>query len=216
MAKSGSEAPSPRRKFAAGTAPGQLACRFFREHGKNRSLPAEKERLRKLGVQGGYPPWRGPGAGPGWRDWEGRLASLPWLSGDSFSIERVTLGVRGAERPCKRGVWGNPPHKRQAGRRPARQRGGKAAHRPVSQRLPVPTRPRQPRGKCGERPRRSPGRRGGRSASTETGRRPAGPLGSGGEAAHTPVSQRLPIRGSGQKLEGLQGPIPSGPGSCGR
>ena len=50
---------------------------------------------------------------------------LGWLSGDSFSIERVTLGARGAERPR---IREGPP---------------KAAHKFVSQRPPVPTRPRQ-------------------------------------------------------------------------
>ena len=38
--------------LAPGTAPGRMACSSLREHGKNRSLPAEEERLRKLGVQG--------------------------------------------------------------------------------------------------------------------------------------------------------------------
>ena len=51
--------------LAPGTAPGRMACRFPREHGKNRSLPAEKERLRKLGVQGGIPPGGVPGLAPG-------------------------------------------------------------------------------------------------------------------------------------------------------
>ena len=61
--------------------------------------------------------------------------SLGWLSGNSFSTERVPLGVWGTE--C--------PHiNRQAGRRPARQRGGGAAHKPASQRPPIPTRPREP------------------------------------------------------------------------
>ena len=87
-----------------------------------------KGTLPEIGGPGGYPPWRGPGAGPGWRDWEGRLASLPWLSGNSFSIERVPLGVRGAERPRKGGVGEFPHINRQAGRRPARQKGGEAAH----------------------------------------------------------------------------------------
>src|SRR5699024_10707816 len=41
-----------RRILAPGTAPGRMACSSLREHGKNRSLPAEKERLRRLGVQG--------------------------------------------------------------------------------------------------------------------------------------------------------------------
>ena len=41
-----------------------------------------------------------------------RGISLGWLSGNSFSIERVPLGVRGAERP----------RLRETGRRPARQR----------------------------------------------------------------------------------------------
>ena len=50
--------------LAPGTAPGRMACRFFREHGKNRSLPAEKERLRKLGVQG-HSPGGVPGLAPG-------------------------------------------------------------------------------------------------------------------------------------------------------
>ena len=56
-----------------------------------------------------------PGGTPVGRGWRG--ISPAWLSGDSFSIERVTLGVRGAERP----------RIRQAGRRPARQKGGEAA-----------------------------------------------------------------------------------------
>ncbi len=103
--------------LAPGTAPGRMACRFPREHGKNRFLPAEKERPRKLGVQGGYPPWRGPGAGPGWRVWEGRLASLPWLSGNSFSTERVPLGVWGTECPH---ITGGPGAARPRERRRSR------------------------------------------------------------------------------------------------
>ena len=46
----------------------------------------------------------------------------------------------GAERPRKGGVGEFPHINRQAGRRPARQQGGEAAHSPVSQRLPVPAR----------------------------------------------------------------------------
>ena len=51
--------------LAPGTAPGRMACSTLREHGKNRSLPAEEERLRKLGVQGGIPPGGVPGLAPG-------------------------------------------------------------------------------------------------------------------------------------------------------
>ena len=54
-----------RRILAPGTAPGRMACSTPREHGKKRSLPAVKERLRKLGVQGGIPPGGVPGLAPG-------------------------------------------------------------------------------------------------------------------------------------------------------
>ena len=74
-----------------------------------------------------------PGGTPVGGDCQG--ISLGWLSGNSFSTERVPLGVRGAERPHIN---------RQAGRRPARQRGGGAVHKPASQRPPIPTRPREP------------------------------------------------------------------------
>ena len=99
-----------------------------------------------------------------------RGISPAWLSGNSFSTERVPLGVRGAERPRLREGRAQPGHgrggaaahprprqratdshppasagqKRQAGHRPARQKGGEAAYKPASQRLPIPTRPREP------------------------------------------------------------------------
>ena len=44
-----------------------------------------------------------------------RGISPAWLSGNSFSTERVPLGVRGAERPRKRGCGGIPPHKSAGG-----------------------------------------------------------------------------------------------------
>ncbi len=47
-----------------------------------------------------------PGGTPVGRDCQG--ISLGWLSGNSFSIERVPLGVRGAERPRKGGVGESP------------------------------------------------------------------------------------------------------------
>src|SRR5699024_4382808 len=89
--------------LASGTAPGRMACSTPREHGKKPILARCKRTPPEIGGPGGYPPWRGPGAGPGWRDWEGRLASLPWLSGNSFSTERVPLGVWGTECPHMNG-----------------------------------------------------------------------------------------------------------------
>ena len=101
-----------------------------------------------------------PGGTPVGGDCQG--LSLGWLSGDSFSIERVTLGARGAERPriregppkaAQRYLSGKLPiptrprqraKNREAGRRPARQKGGEAAYKPASQRLSIPTRPREP------------------------------------------------------------------------
>ena len=56
-----------------------------------------------------------PGGTPVGRDCQG--ISLGWLSGNSFSTERVPLGARGAERPR----YGR------AGRSPATGEGGGAA-----------------------------------------------------------------------------------------
>ena len=54
-----------------------------------------------------------PGGTPVGGDCQG--ISLGWLSGNSFSTERVPLGVRGAERPRKRGCGGIPPHQTAGG-----------------------------------------------------------------------------------------------------
>ena len=94
-----------------------------------------------------------PGGTPVGGDCQG--ISLGWLSGDSFSIERVTLGVWGTE--C--------PHKNTAGGPKART--GAAAKPPLTalgREPPIPTRPRQ---------RAKNGRAGQRPATGEAGRRPA-------------------------------------------
>ena len=65
-----------------------------------------------------------------------RGISPAWLSGNSFSTERVPLGVRGAERPRKkREGRAQPGHGRRAAKPPTSVLG---------RGLPIPTRPRQP------------------------------------------------------------------------
>ena len=58
-----------------------------------------------------------PGGTPVGRGWRG--ISPAWLSGNSFSTERVPLGVRGAERPRKkREGRAQPGHGRRAAKPP--------------------------------------------------------------------------------------------------
>ena len=83
-----------------------------------------------------------PGGTPVGGDCQG--ISLGWLSGNSFSIERVPLGVRGAERPRKGGV-GESPHKNgRAGRSPATGVAAKPPASALGRGPPVPTCPREP------------------------------------------------------------------------
>ena len=77
--------------------------------------------------------FRVPGGTPVGRGRRG--ISLAWLSGNSFSTERVPLGVRGAERPRLREGRAQPGHGSRAAKPPAPALGRGP---------PIPTRPREP------------------------------------------------------------------------
>ena len=89
-----------------------------------------------------------PGGTPVGGDCQG--ISLGWLSGNSFSTERVPLGVRGAERPRFREGRAQPGHGRRL---------PQAAQRCSPGKLPIPTRPREPLQR-GEKGRSAPAKGG--------------------------------------------------------